>query len=56
MTIAVANALQNSWDKKEEFTSCLINEMKTLGRKCPHPQGGYGGRFAGWLESDNSQP
>lgn len=56
MTIAVANALQNSWDKKEEFTSCLINGMKTLGRKYPHPQGGYGGRFAGWLESDNSQP
>ncbi len=56
MTIAVANALQNSWDKKEEFTSCLINEMKTLGRKYPYPQGGYGGRFAGWLQNDNSQP
>ena len=56
MTIAVANALQNSWNKKEEFISCLINEMTKLGREYPHPQGGYGGRFAGWLQSDNPQP
>ena len=56
MTIAVANALQASWNKKEEFEHCLINEMQRLGRKYPHPQGGYGGRFAEWLQNDKPQP
>ena len=56
MTIAVANALQNSWNEKDKFVPCLISEMQRLGRKYSHPQGGYGGRFSGWLQSDAPQP
>lgn len=56
MTIAVANALQNSWNKKDKFAQSLIEEMQRLGRKYPHPQGGYGGRFSSWLQSSDPQP
>ncbi len=56
MTIAVANALNDSWNKKDDFVPSLINEMQRLGRKYPNPQGGYGGRFACWLKSENPQP
>ena len=27
-----------------------------MGQKYPHPQGGYGGRFAAWLQSSDPQP
>ncbi|MBQ4556663.1 MAG: ADP-ribosylglycohydrolase family protein [Clostridia bacterium] len=56
MTIAVARALMNANGKHTEFYNTLIEEMKTLGRKYPHPQGGYGGRFEQWILSNNPSP
>lgn len=56
MTIAVANALQNSGNDKEAFAPALVAEMQRLGRAYPHPQGGYGGRFSGWLQSKHPEP
>ena len=56
MTIAVANALLNSWNDKENFTPALIEEMQRLGQRYPYPQGGYGGRFASWLQRKRPQP
>lgn len=56
MTIAVANALQNSWNNIDKFVPCLIQEMQRLGRKYPHPQGNYGRRFSTWLKNNNPTP
>ena len=56
MTIAVANALMLSNGSLTEFHKHLIEQMQSLGRKYPHPCGGYGARFSGWLFSDDPQP
>lgn len=56
MTIAIAKAILNVGSDadektmKSEFVSC----MQDFGNR--HAQGEYGGRFAGWLQSDNPQP
>lgn len=56
MTIAIAKAILNVGPDadentmKSEFVSC----MQDFGNR--HAQGEYGGRFAGWLQSNNSQP
>lgn len=56
MTIAIAKAILNvGIDAEEdimktEFVSC----MQDIGRR--HAQGEYGGRFAGWLKSENPMP
>ena len=47
-TIAVADALLHNKDFGES-----IHEWCN---KYPHPMGGYGGRFAQWVNSDNPQP
>ena len=47
-TIAVADALLKERDYGES-----IHEWC---RRYPHPMGGYGGRFAKWVQSDNPQP
>lgn len=47
-TIAVADALLHNKDFGES-----IHEWCN---KYPHPMGGYGGRFAQWVHSDNPQP
>lgn len=47
-TVAVADALLKGRDYGES-----IHEWC---RKYPHPMGGYGGRFAQWVRSDNPQP
>lgn len=47
-TIAVADALVQNKDFGES-----IHEWCN---KYPHPMGGYGGRFAQWVHSDNPQP
>lgn len=47
-TIAVADALIHNKDFGES-----IHEWCN---KYPHPMGGYGGRFAQWVHSDNPQP
>ena len=48
-TIAVADALLHGSDDYGKF-------IHKWCRKYPHPMGGYGGRFAKWVASDNPQP
>ena len=48
-TVAVADAILHN---SEDFGK-YIHEWC---RKYPHPMGGYGGRFAQWVRSDNPQP
>lgn len=47
-TIAVADALLNDRDFGESIHSWC--------NRYPNPMGGYGGRFAQWVHSDNPQP
>lgn len=47
-TVAVADALLNDSDFGESIHKWC--------RRYPHPKGGYGGRFAQWVQSDNPQP
>ncbi len=48
-TIAVADALLHGSDDYGKYIHAWC-------RKYPHPMGGYGGRFAKWVASDNPQP
>lgn len=48
-TVAVADALLHGSDDYGKF----IHEWC---RRYPHPMGGYGGRFAKWVMSNNPQP
>ena len=56
MTIAVAEALMkvNPKDPEEDIRAALVSSMKKWGRQYPHA--GYGGRFFGWLKSEDSEP
>ncbi len=56
MTFAVAKAILKSNKEKVDFKSVLIEEMQTMGRRYPYPQGGYGGKFNVWLHSENPVP
>lgn len=47
-TVGVADALLNNRDFSESIHDWC--------RRYPHPMGGYGGRFAQWVWSDNPQP
>ena len=47
-TVAVADAILRDRD----FGECIHEWC----RRYPHPMGGYGGRFAQWVRSDNPQP
>lgn len=47
-TVAVADALLMNRDFGESIHNWC--------RRYPHPKGGYGGRFAQWVHSDNPQP
>lgn len=47
-TVAVADAILQSKD--------LGMSIHEWCRKYPHPMGGYGGRFAQWVHSDNPKP
>ncbi len=47
-TVAVADALLRNRDFGESIHDWC--------RRYPHPMGGYGGRFAAWVMSDNPQP
>ena len=53
MTLAVASALLKTREEMamgtSDFRRNLIEEMQAFGRRFPHPQGGYGGRFGAWL-------
>lgn len=48
-TIAVADALLHGSDDYGKYIHEWCNRY-------PHPMGGYGGRFAKWVHSDNPQP
>lgn len=48
-TIGVADALQNNSNDFGKY-------IQKWCRKYSHPMGGYGGRFARWVESDYPQP
>ena len=56
MSIAVAEALLDTQpgDKEDEIRNKLVVSMKKWGREYPHA--GYGGHFAGWLRTDDTQP
>ncbi len=55
MTIAVAEALLNATGKADdEIKTALVSAMRKWGKRYPHA--GYGGRFRGWLRSNDPQP
>lgn len=63
MTVAVAKAILLSRHEQHKkrgegkgFQEFLIEIMQDFGRRYPYPAGGYGGRFASWLRSDNPMP
>ena len=56
MTLAVADALMKVTpeDDDDVIRAELVKSMQTVGR--PYPHCGYGGRFYGWMYSDNPRP
>ena len=57
MTITVSKALLRiSHSDFSNLDRFIVEEMQTLGRKYPQPQGGYGGNFGQWIYSDNPKP
>jgi ADP-ribosylglycohydrolase len=57
LTIAVAEALLDTLgDTDEEIRCAVTNSMQKWCHRYPNPAGAYGGRFLGWIYSDNPQP
>ena len=56
MTVSVAKALLRCPAPGPALSAALVEEMQALGRIYPHPQGGYGGRFASWLRAERPEP
>jgi ADP-ribosylglycohydrolase len=56
MTVAVARALLDALEGRGSLRDRLVFQMQALGKAYPYPQGGYGGRFFGWLNSPDPQP
>ena len=61
MTVAVARALMrmdgvSPEGNEERYREAFVREMQLLGRAYPYPQGGYGGRFFGWIFSQDPKP
>lgn len=54
MSLAVANALLLRTDDDKDLSTKAVEEMQRIGRA--HMNCGFGGRFKGWLASDNPQP
>ena len=56
MSVAVAEALLDTQpdDREDVIKNKLAAAMKKWGREYPHA--GYGGHFAGWLRTDDTQP
>ncbi len=55
MTLAVADALMNTWKKGDmEIRAELVKSMQQMGRR--YPYAGYGGRFRGWIAAENPRP
>lgn len=51
-TVAVADALLNDGAVPPDYGKSIHEWC----RKYPNPMGGYGGRFAQWVASDNPKP
>ena len=59
MSLAVAEALLCTTDgrvSEHRVKAAVTEAMQTWGRKYPHPYGGYGGRFSGWLRAKDPKP
>lgn len=56
MALAVAKSLIASDGDGEKLYDLCVQNMKFFGKKYPRPMGGYGGRFARWLASKDSEP
>jgi type I restriction enzyme M protein len=54
MTLAVAKALLAAEGKYRQLSRLAVEAMREVGR--PYPNCGYGGRFRGWLYSDDIKP
>ena len=55
MTVAVANALMDTLGQDDDaIRAALVASMQKWGRR--YPDAGYGGRFIGWLHSDDPKP
>ena len=54
ITLAVAEALLRSGPDYTDLREQTVRCMQEIGR--PYPRSGYGGRFFGWMYSDNPQP
>lgn len=54
MTVAVADALIESFNSKAIFQERLVNKMQEYGQA--YPERGYGSKFASWLQNKNPKP
>ena len=54
MTFAIAKSLLECKSDYSDLSEIAVKNMQLLGRI--YPDAGYGGRFSGWLRSDNPQP
>ena len=54
MTVAVAAAILDANGSYDNLGELAVSAMQEIGR--PYPDCGYGGRFFGWMYSDNPQP
>lgn len=54
MTLAIAKAILDSKPDYSDLGACAVRAMQEVGR--PYPDCGYGGRFYGWIYSDDPQP
>ncbi|MDR1705019.1 MAG: ADP-ribosylglycohydrolase family protein [Clostridiales bacterium] len=54
MTIAVAKAIMESKGDKSRLGGLCVKYMQEIGQK--YPDCGYGGRFMGWMFSDDPKP
>lgn len=54
MSLAVAEALMTSGEGFAHLPEAAVSCMQRIGR--PYPHSGYGGRFYGWIYSDDPQP
>lgn len=56
MTVAVAAALLEAAGDPTQGPAAVAKWLREFYRRYPHPKGGYGGRFVGWLNSADPEP
>lgn len=54
MTLAIADAVMNSIETKQDLFECAVESMQRFGRK--YYDFGYGRRFLNWIFSDDPRP